>query len=144
MDASTQTSPALGVSFNLPLDERGRNLVFQTHIDAASSPQEINALLDKVVAAGERQFAKYELKRLELDLRALKEQVKRQEDDLPNRMKLWEADFAKRGRKGDFVPSPAQHAELLNAKSTIDQLKKRVTLTEDEIVKTKAQIAEGE
>lgn len=135
-EASTvSTAPALGVSFQLPLDDKGRNLVFQTHTDALAEPEAINAVLDKMVNAGERIYARYELKRLRLDLRALNDHVERTKENIKTRRVNWEREHVLRSRKGDWTPTPAQAQEENNDRNTLEQLAKRVKLTEEEIEK---------
>ena len=53
--------PAIGLSFKHPLDEQGRELVFQGYIPASCSQEQINDFLDKLARAGERQKAMAQL-----------------------------------------------------------------------------------
>src|SRR5271167_2853200 len=50
--------PAIGLSFRVPLDETGREVVFQSHVSADCSEAHLNGLLDKLSRAGERQKAR--------------------------------------------------------------------------------------
>lgn len=58
------TKPALGISFQCEVGQ-GRQIVFQTHMDSEAPLPWINAILDKLNAAVERQTAKIAVEQLE-------------------------------------------------------------------------------
>jgi hypothetical protein len=59
--------PAIGVSYTITLDEK-RAIVMQTHIDGEAPLAEINQLLDKLGAAGDRQELRYRLEKLDKEI----------------------------------------------------------------------------
>lgn len=64
MDETKGVAPALGISVNAQVDAR-RQIVFQTHVDAASTVEDINKLLDKLNTTVDRQVAFYQIEELE-------------------------------------------------------------------------------
>ena len=53
--------PALGMSYQFAVGDKGMTLVFQSHVESSASLTTINALLDKIAAAALRQSKLVEL-----------------------------------------------------------------------------------
>lgn len=102
---SSVLGKALGVSFQCILDEHGRRqLVFQTHIDQDDPLEKLNAILDRLRAAVERQQAMSEL--ADLDRKIDGEMLNfplfveaAEKIEAQNRL-MWEES----GRKGPYDP----------------------------------------
>ncbi len=69
MTSEREAGRALGVSINAQVDQ-GRVIVFQTHVDADMSAEDLDALLDKLNVAADRQAAFYEIPGLQKAVRA--------------------------------------------------------------------------
>lgn len=63
-----ETARALGISVQAQVDN-GRQIVLQTHVDANAPKEEIDALLDKLNMAADRQAAFYEIPQLQKAVR---------------------------------------------------------------------------
>lgn len=72
--------PALGISIQAAVGD-GLQIVFQTHVDQATPPKELNAMLDRLTAATKRQQAKVDLVALEKNLKVNLAQLERQRED---------------------------------------------------------------
>lgn len=146
-DASTAAAPALGVSFQLALDEK-RQLVFQTHMDALAPPAELNKMLDKVVGIGERQYAKYQIIQLKRDIWLRNEEIGKIKNAMIVNRTNWEAAFSeqqkRRQRGGEFTLSEAQTREEGSAKQNIKILEGLIKRLEEELAEAEAQVAAGE
>jgi hypothetical protein len=106
--------PALGFSYQVVLDkEARRTLVFQTHVPFDASAEAIDALLDKIGKAADRQIAVYELREaqqfLEDHQRTAKSLLIQQE----NLDQLAQARYEQSGKRGDWTPEklPAQEKQ---------------------------------
>lgn len=137
---------ALGFSVQYALDE-GKGIAFQSCLDLECSAAQLNAALDKMIAAAERQQAKLRLPKLRSELaRLLKTQTRATEDmfrlDLEASLEesSWEKDFAESGRRGAFKLSAAQAQAKRNrdnsrenAKITFERLEEDIRLRKSEI-----------
>lgn len=63
-----EKAPALGMSIQVDLGS-GRVATLQTFVDSTCSVREVNAMLDKMTSAGDRQRAHYKIEELERDLK---------------------------------------------------------------------------
>lgn len=60
---TVKADPALGASYQFTLDKEGRRqIVFQMHVSVDTPRADIDALLDKIAGAADRQQAVYELR----------------------------------------------------------------------------------
>ena len=95
---------ALGLSYQIVLDkEARRTLVFQSHVDAAASVEQINVLLDKVASAADRQVAFYELQQAQRDFDLNMIRMRSLETQMVNMEELSQARWLARGRKGQWT-----------------------------------------
>lgn len=128
------STPALGVSFtvNVPGD---RNLVFQTHLAQTDTVEQVNAVIDRIMAVSDRLVAKYTVPLLEAQLEVETAQLARIKDDLERVDKL-HADRAKTHadtRRGTYKvdPKETQQREQVVAMyktyaEKVDKLKKQL------------------
>jgi hypothetical protein len=140
-------TPALGVSFQIILDKEGRRqIVFQTHVDQHTSLTSINAVLDKLSAAADRQIAKAELLHLEGEVdRELRNLTMFAEalEQLDARTQLqWEES----GRRGSWSPAklpPKQAAERDQTKGSLERTKSAIKLYQKRIEELKVIVGDG-
>lgn len=69
MTSERETGRALGISINAQVDQ-GRQIIFQTHVDADTTQEQLDELLDKLNVACDRQAAFYEIPGLQKAVRA--------------------------------------------------------------------------
>lgn len=135
MTAERETGRALGVSINAQVDQ-GRVLVFQTHVDADVSAEDLDKLLDKLNVAADRQAAFYEIPQL-------KKAVRLEED----RLNLATHNIADMEQKKALVElangrrTPRDNAaEQIAKTNAMDQLKRQKEI----VAEVKATLAEVE
>lgn len=141
------TFPALGCSIQFSIGQ-DLNLVFQTHLPLGYEPAEINAALDKIMVAAQRQKARVNLPQAYAKLEKMQKMLGRFTEDIArldseNKLIDGEAERLHRvsGRKGDTPRmTPALNAqrnkvnaERENAYTSINRLKQDIKLAEDEV-----------
>lgn len=137
---------AIGFQVQYQLDD-GRALAFSSCLDAECTATQLNAALDKLVQAGERQQAKIKLPRLRKDVERLMRQHERAKEDMFRldsekelSEKTWEAQYRNTGKRGEFKLSPAQinernkrNADRDNAETTYRRMEEEIKFRLDEI-----------
>jgi glutamate synthase domain-containing protein 2 len=128
--AQPGTVPALGLSYKTILDREGRReVVYQTHVEQDVEPGALNALLDKLTKATDRQIAQAELASLaaeesELDKRITRFRSAAAELDVRSKAR-WESS----GKHGPWNPDklpPQERSERQNIRNSLDQDKERL------------------
>lgn len=112
-------APALGVSLNIQISPN-RQIVFQTHVDAAATADDLNTLLDKLLTVGDRAEAFYQIDVAEQDLErnviAL-ENMQARLAVVDNRMQ--EQSAANNNRRN---PSPAAGKDQADRRQVVEQI----------------------
>lgn len=131
--------PALGFSFQVALAE-GTGLVFQSHMDsqaALASPATLDDLLDTAARAALRQKARFDIQKLELELKRWRAEMATREHDRTNavdthalklidldrqtkdladsqrrRILEFEKQHVARGRQGAYKPSGTEKQQI--------------------------------
>lgn len=136
MDVELEKIPSIGISYTAELPGK-KALVLQSFIDRDCEPKALNAVLDKIREAGERQFAFGALVQLKLQL----EQEEKIAGDHAARMAQVDEnirnEWTRGARKGDVQLSQKQKQDQAQAYAHAEESKKR-------IAKVKADIAEFE
>ena len=158
-DARTETTPAIGITLQYPLDEGvGRGLVFQTFVAADCETGELNGALDKVRKAADRQRAIVQLPTLRGLLADAEDALhtavaaafegETARDMLNNR---WSKEHAESGRRGSFSLSSAQVAErtkldqqVLSNKANVEVLQRRIAIDKRKVADAEKLIEAGE
>lgn len=138
---------AIGFSVQYQLDE-GRALAFSSCIDAECDPSELNAQLDKLVDAAERQQARVKLPRLRSELERMEVGHKRAAEDmfrLDSESEIansrWLAKHNGDGRRSEFKMTTQQlneHNQREAARKNAEETHKRYG---EEIAKRKEELA---
>lgn len=81
LDAPAQEAPALGFSLQIDLGA-GRVATMQTFLPNSCDITELNAMLDKMTRAGDRQRAHYKIEELKLQLQRENDFINQAKDDL--------------------------------------------------------------
>lgn len=123
----TEAVTVIGMSYQHQLDTT-KGLVFQTHIPSNASSEQINATLDKLVTAGERQRARVRIPEIELDIKAKEDFIKRAQGEmlrLDTEMDLAqqqaESQWRLSGKKGELRLGTAQANDRAKAQRDRDQ-----------------------
>jgi hypothetical protein len=118
-DVTATGTPALGLSLSVNLDKQGqRTLVLQTHVEREASAEDLNAVLDRMARASDRQAAYYELDQERAFLRQEETQARQLAEDLQRIDKTNAARFAASGRKGEYRANPKEEQERNNVVGT--------------------------
>ena len=113
---------ALGFSYRNILDKDGRKeIVFQSHVAADATVEELNDILDKVRVAVDRQAAVYELRQARLDLTGHLQKILEIENLLLAQEETYKTSWEANGRKGDWssdqLPAKEKHAKVATLQS---------------------------
>ena len=130
---------ALGLSVQISIGEK-RAIAVQTHVTRDCPDTELNALLDKVTRALDRQNAKYRMHELQVqrDLR-----VKKIAEMMENHSQIsqkWEDEWIKNKRRGPFDMTPSQQQQRVAMDNTFNREKYELEMLESELAELKAQI----
>lgn len=129
----TAPEPAIGISIQVDV-AKGRAMVFQTHIGRDVSLAELNALLDRMNVAADRQLAIYELEALDFQLRhdqRILEQCTTDFFAIEARVQHeWNNDPR---RRGSLKLTAKEEQEKKNAESMIARMKAQIAATEQKI-----------
>ena len=139
-DKGLASAPALGVSLKIQLDPM-RELVFQTHVER--DDPSLNAILDRVTGAGDRQAKKYRLITLRRELDINENRLKDMREDLVQIDRREQEEWIRSGRKGDFKLSSTQREARKNAQITDARGQEIIGRIKDEIAQLESEIAAG-
>ena len=131
--------PAIGLSFRVPLDETGREVVFQSHVSADCSEAQLNGLLDKLSRAGERQKAKALMPTYQNELNIKKEALAKETNDLfmasserDTQLEIWRRASSESGRR-NWRPSPGQQQDHVKIEARIKQAEQNIKILSKQI-----------
>ena len=131
--------PSIGISYTVELPGK-KALVMQSFVGRDADPKELNATLDKIRVAADRQFAFGAIQQLKLQL----EQEQKMASDHAARMAQVDEnirrDWGSRGRKGEINLSPKQQQEQAQAYAHAEECKKRIDKVRRDIAEYEAMI----
>ena len=113
-------APAVGFSITHQIDEK-RGFVAQTHVAQDASPAEIDAVLDKVVAALARQSLKVQLDEWRRKLADDERRHAQMKADMARMDEIHVAAWDASGKKGPFKLGQKEEADKRNAESTLER-----------------------
>ncbi len=129
-EAPPINSPALGVSYQARLDREGvRSIVFQTHVDQETPAAVVNALLDKLALAVDRQMAKTELVELAQEEQELHKRIATFNASFSSMEVQSQQRWAESNKKGAWDPDklpPQERTARTNLKNGLEQDKERL------------------
>ena len=132
---------ALGVSMNVQVDGN-RQIVFQTHVGRDDPLPILNAALDKMTQAADRQVAKYMLISLRKELHQHEKALKDQTEDMARvqaeNLERWEQS----GRKGAYKLDAKEQAALANIKVSTQKYVSEIADIKARIAETEAKVAD--
>lgn len=131
--------PVIGISLTLELPGK-RALVFQTHTEQGVDKAALNAVIDKMHDAGDRQFSRCLVENLKLQLEQEKkiaqDHVKRMAQVEENMQREW----GKSSKRGEMQLSPKQQTEQQQALAHMEESKRRIAMVEKDIAEHQARI----
>lgn len=137
-----EKAPALGISVQFPLDDKGKMLVFQTHLDREeTTDHDLNTTLDKLVKAGNRQQAMMDLPVLEQKLIIHSGALENMTKSLDRIDEQHKADYERGNRRGEFKRSTTQENDRTNVLTSIDRGKQDIAGLQRQIAECKTLIA---
>jgi hypothetical protein len=134
--------PALGFSLQIQLDKtQQRQIVFQSHLPLDAEPDEVNKVLDKVVAAAERQIKKQRLVDLRRDARDLERQLKFSAEDMVRIDAQMRAEHDHKTPGRPFKLTPPQRSQREQAEINAKRGKEMLEDTNKAIIELEAELS---
>lgn len=150
MPEDTPAAPALGFSITSNITDRSQ-IVVQSFVPLDASSEEINAVLDKVMKACDRQRAKYliddcklKLTMEENSLAAQKKVLETNVSKLADLKNAYQNEWDTSGRKSEFKMSHQQQSNVERVQTDIENMKKTVEAMEQNVARNRASIVELE
>lgn len=135
----TEAVTVIGMSYQHQLDT-AKGLVFQTHIPSNADPTHINAMLDKLVNAGERQRARVRIPELETTIKTKEDFLARAQGEmfrLDAEMNLTQqaaqAQWTRAGKKGELRLGVKDENDIAKAKRDREQAEVNLKITMDQL-----------
>ena len=129
--------PSIGISYTVELPGK-KALVMQSFVGRDCDPKELNATLDKIRIASDRQFAFGAIQQLKMQL----EQENKIAADHAARMAQVDENVKREwgGKRGDVVLSKRQQDEQAQAYAHAEEAKKRIAKVKKDIAEYEAMI----
>jgi hypothetical protein len=139
MDApDVEKTPSIGISYQIQT-RQSRQLVLQSFVERDCKPEELNALLDKMRNAGERQMAWEKIDDLTLQLKqeyiSAEQQQVRIETDAARIKQDWNG-----RRRGDVQLTPSEKQKQQQANETIEGIRTRIATINEALAAFKAKV----
>src|SRR5271166_324722 len=135
----TEAVTVIGMSYQHQLDTT-KGLVFQTHIPSNASSAQINATLDKLVSAGERQRARVRIPEVETTIKTKEDFIARAQGEmfrLDAEMDLMrqqaQAQWARSGKKGEMRMGVKDENDIAKARRDREQAEANLKMTMDQL-----------
>lgn len=124
--------PAIGVTYQLELPGK-KGLTFQTHVASTDTKEEIDKIVDKIRAVGERQ---YWYNMIDILTREA-EQQERIAIDHHNRMHVVEqnkvTEWAAKSKRGAVTLTPQEQTQKVQAQANAEEAKRRAQMAKDDL-----------
>jgi hypothetical protein len=134
--------PSIGISLQVAL-HGNRQLVLQSFVERDCTPAALNAILDKLRDAGERQFAWGEVENIHMKIKqehinASQHQIKIEKTD-----EAIKAEWENGNRRGEPRLTQQQIQRQREAYEIAEGIKTRIAILTDDLVKWEAKLADG-
>lgn len=143
-DIGQLPSPAIGISLSVDV-AKGRNLVFQTHLEQSSPLAFINEQLDKLNSAADRQQAIYEIEGYEFQLHHDEKRLAvftNQLNEIAIRESNKAAEWANSDRRGEYRTSEPELKRAAELRQSLKDLEETLKFTRKRIEDLKAKVGE--
>ena len=134
--------PSIGISFQCALHGQ-RQLVLQTFIERDCSVGALDALLDKLRDASERQYAWGQVEDLQLKIRQEYINAEQQRVRIEHTDQQIRDNWEKSNRKGDLQLTQSEIQKQREAYEVAEAIKKRLASLTADLVKWEAKLANG-
>ncbi len=124
-DTPAGSAPALGFSITANIHDRSQ-IVAQSFVPFDASDEQVDAALDKVMRALDRQAAKYQVKDLKKKMEFEEIALKNQVEKVADFQNAAANEHATSGRRGEFKLNKQQEVGLENHRKTIEGMKYNV------------------
>lgn len=149
-DTPAPAAPALGFSITSNITDRSQ-IVVQSFVPLDASDEEINAVLDKVMKACDRQRAKYLVNdfklKAELEAQSLEAQKKVMEKKVAGLADLknsYQNEWTASNRRGEFKFTSQQESNVSKVQLEIENMAKTVEAMQQNVERYKSNLAELE
>lgn len=132
----TLNVPAISVQYSTTIGQT-RNLSLTTGLPLDCTKSQLDTLLDRIVAAGDRQRQKYDLEQTRMLLKNEEQNLHLHRQQFGAQENQFRAGFQQSGKHGDWKPTGSQS-------SLLDGLKKNIENSAERVKKLRADIAEME
>lgn len=129
--------PSIGVSYNLQIGS-GQSIVLQTFVPRDGEAKELNATLDKLRVAAERQWAFAERERLKMSLKSEEDMAAKQAMRIAQVDENIKASWSRSNKRGDPVLSAKERQEQAQAYNNAEECKNRVAAVKKSIADIEA------
>lgn len=134
MSESEAKSFDVAITFSIEAKiNQSRSIVAQTAVPRDAEVGEINAVLDKVAGALDRQEAKALLKGLKVTLERDRKQFDRQVDQVAKLRQTYESEWAAQNRRGPYELRGQQKSNIENQEASLTALDERIKTIERDI-----------
>lgn len=129
--------PAIGISYTGHV-ARDRQLAMQTHLPQSASAEALNAMLDKIKLAFDRQVAFAEIRRLEAEIKA-QEKIGAQQADMINSVdQRIKSEWDRTGKRGDPQLSSKDKRDQEQAYLNGKEIQRRIEILRADLAKQQA------
>ena len=128
----TEKAVAIGISVNAQIS-KDKQIALQTAIERDCKPEELDAILDKLVKSLERKTVQYDIEALEADIADHEKHLRQMLEDIERVDEKQKEAYASHPRRGEYKPSAKEIAD----KANIEISKKRFV---DEIAVRKLKV----
>jgi hypothetical protein len=123
---------ALGLTVQISIGEK-RGIAVQTHVTRDCAEHELNAVLDKVTKALDRQNAKYRQHEIQARVDMQKKKLAEMMENHAKMFEKWQKDWDTGKRRGPFEMTASQQANKVAMDNTFNQNKYELELLEIEL-----------
>jgi protein involved in temperature-dependent protein secretion len=117
--------PAISVQYSTTIGQT-RNLAITTGLPLDCTKSQLDALLDRLVAAGDRQRAKHDLEQTRALLKNEEQNLHLHRQQITVQEMQFHSVFQQRGRKGDWKPTGSEAQTLTNLAKNVDNSVERI------------------
>ena len=127
-----EKEPSIGISYNLALGNN-KSLVLQSFIERDCEPKVLNAMLDKLRVATERQAAFFALEGAKAELARQEKMAADHARRMAQVDENFKAAWNRGNRKGDPVLTAKERTEQQQAYANAEEIKVRIAMTKKDI-----------
>jgi hypothetical protein len=134
--------PAIGISFQCALHGQ-RQIVLQTFVERDCDVATLNAILDKLRDASERQYAWGQVEQLKLELKREHATAEQQQLNIERADQRLRETWNSSNRKGELRLTQAEIQQQRQAYDNAEAIKKRIASMKEDLARWEARVANG-